>query len=62
MQQAGAEDKRSAVDEMRAAHAATKAGGEDEPAKNTTVGIMEEKFGQATGCQGMQEEGQKRQV
>ena len=61
MQNAGASDKQAAVEEMRAAKAQSDAQGGDEVSKNETLGKVEQTLGSATGCEGMQEEGQKRQ-
>lgn len=60
MQQAGADDKQAALDEMRAAKAAADAQG-GEVNKNETLGSVEQKLGSVTGCEGMVEEGAKRQ-
>ena len=60
MQKAGASDKSAAIDEMRAAkQASDEQGGQVN--KNPTVGKMEQTFGSVTGCEGMEEEGAKRQ-
>ena len=58
MQNAGAADKQAAVEEMRAAREAS--GGE--PSKNETLGKVEKTLGSVTGCEGMEEEGAKRQA
>lgn len=61
MQNAGAAEKQAAVEEMRAAKAqADSQGGELN--KNPTLGKVEQTLGSATGCEGMQEEGEKRQT
>ncbi|KAI4167736.1 MAG: hypothetical protein LQ343_006978 [Gyalolechia ehrenbergii] len=52
-----AETKDAAVEEMRAA----KAQSEGDPAKNETMGKVEEKLGGAVGCEGMVGEGKERQ-
>ncbi|KAL9012923.1 MAG: hypothetical protein Q9180_009055 [Flavoplaca navasiana] len=54
---AGAETKDAAVAEMRAA----KEQSQGEPAKNDTMGKVEEKLGSAVGCEGMVGEGKGRQ-
>ncbi|KAL9007778.1 MAG: hypothetical protein Q9180_009581 [Flavoplaca navasiana] len=54
---AGAETKDAAVAEMRAA----KEQSQGEPAKNDTMGKVEEKLGSAVGCEGMVGEGKERQ-
>ena len=61
MQDAGRADKQAAVDEMRAAKQASDAQG-GEISKNQTLGKVEQTFGSATGCEGMEEEGAKRQA
>ena len=61
MQNAGASDKQAAVEEMRAAKAQSDAQGSGDVSKNETLGKVEQTLGSATGCEGMQEEGQKRQ-
>ena len=61
MQNAGGADKQAAVDEMRAAKQASDAQGE-EISKNQTLGKVEQSFGSVTGCEGMEEEGAKRQA
>ena len=61
MQNAGASDKQAGLDEMRAAKAQSDAHGGD-VSKNSTLGTVEQKFGAATGCEGMEEEGAKRQA
>ena len=60
MQNAGASDKQAALGEMRAAKAQSDAQPGD-VSKNETIGKMEQKLGSATGCPGMEEEGEKRQ-
>ena len=60
MQNAGASDKSAALEEMRAAkNASDEQGGELN--KNATVGKVEQTLGNVTGCEGMEEEGVKRQ-
>ncbi|KAL8977865.1 MAG: hypothetical protein Q9205_006420 [Flavoplaca limonia] len=54
---AGAETKDAAVAEMRAA----KEQSQGEPAKNDTMGKVEEKLGSAVGCEGMVGAGKDRQ-
>ncbi|KAL8865241.1 MAG: hypothetical protein Q9198_009414 [Flavoplaca austrocitrina] len=54
---AAAETKDAAVAEMRAA----KEQSQGEPAKNDTMGKVEEKLGSAVGCAGMVGEGKERQ-
>ena len=61
MQNAGASDKQAAVGEMRAAKAQSDAQPGDVN-KNETLGKVEQKLGSVTGCEGMEEEGQKRQT
>ena len=60
MQNAGSADKQAAVDEMRAAKQASNTQG-GEISKNETLGKLEQTLGSATGCEGMEEEGAKRQ-
>ncbi|CAF9921661.1 hypothetical protein IMSHALPRED_005238 [Imshaugia aleurites] len=60
MQTAGSADKEAAVDEMRAAKQASDAQG-GEISKNQTLGKVEQSLGSAAGCEGMEEEGAKRQ-
>ena len=60
MQNAGAADKNAAVDEMRAAKQAADQQGGD-VSKNETLGKVEKTLGSVTGCEGMEEEGAKRQ-
>jgi len=60
MQNAGASDKQAAVEEMRAAKEVSDQQG-GEVSKNETMGKVEQKFGSVTGCEGMEEEGAKRQ-
>lgn len=60
MQNAGASDKEAAVEEMRAAkQLSDQQGGEVN--KNPTLGKVEQTMGSVTGCEGMEEEGAKRQ-
>ena len=60
MQNAGAADKSAAVDEMRKAkEIGEKEGGDLN--KNPTLGKVEQTLGSATGCEGMEDEGAKRQ-
>ena len=61
MQKAGSADKQAAIDEMRAAKQASEAQG-GEIGKNPTLGKVEQSLGSATGCEGMEEEGAKRQA
>ena len=61
MQNAGASDKQAAVEEMRAAKQASDAQG-GEVSKNETLGKVERTLGSVTGCEGMEDEGAKRQV
>ncbi|KAL8792019.1 MAG: hypothetical protein Q9195_005360 [Heterodermia aff. obscurata] len=58
--ESGAADKEYAVKEMRAAKEQSEASG-GEPAKNETVGKIESKLGNVTGCEGMVDEGKERQ-
>lgn len=60
MQNAGSADKQAAVEEMRAAKQASDAQG-GEISKNQTLGKVEQSLGSVTGCEGMEEEGSKRQ-
>ena len=60
MQNAGSSDKQAGLDEMRAAKAQSDAQG-GEVAKNPTLGKVERTLGSAAGCEGMEEEGAKRQ-
>lgn len=52
-------DKGMIVDRMKDWSADTLTGGE--PAKNETIGKVEEKLGSVTGCEGMVGEGKERQ-
>ena len=61
MQKAGAADKDAAIKEMRAAKEVADKQGED-LTKNSTMGKVEQTLGSATGCEGMEEEGAKRQA
>ncbi|KAL6718216.1 hypothetical protein ACLMJK_004304 [Lecanora helva] len=61
MQSAGAADKNAAVEEMRAAKEASEQQGGD-VSKNPTVGKVEQSLGNVTGCEGMEEEGARRQL
>ena len=61
MKNAGASDKQAAVDEMRAAKAQNEAQGDTEVMKNEALGKVEQTLGSAAGCEGMVEEGGKRQ-
>ena len=61
MQKAGSADKQTAVDEMRAAKQASEAQG-GEINKNPTLGKVEQSLGSVTGCEGMEDEGAKRQT
>lgn len=61
MQNAGSADKQAAVEEMRAAKQTSDAQGE-EISKNPTLGKVEKSLGSVTGCEGMEEEGAKRQA
>ena len=61
MQNAGSADKQIAIDEMRAAKEARDDQG-GEISKNATLGKVEKSLGSATGCEGMEEEGTKRQA
>ena len=61
MQNAGSADKQAAIDEMRAAKEASDTQGE-EISKNPTLGKVEQGLGSVTGCEGMEEEGAKRQA
>ncbi len=61
MQSAGAADKQAALDEMRAAKAQSDAQGGSDISKNETLGKVEQTLGGAAGCEGMVEEGEKRQ-
>ena len=60
MQNAGASDKQAALEEMRAAKAVGDQQG-GEVAKNATLGKVEQTLGSATGCEGLEEQGAKRQ-
>ena len=60
MQNAGSAEKQAAVEEMRAAKEASDSQG-GEINKNPTLGKVEQTLGSATGCEGMEEEGAKRQ-
>ena len=60
MQNAGATDKSAALEEMRAAKKVSDEQG-GEISKNPTVGKVEQTLGNVTGCEGMEEEGAKRQ-
>ncbi|KAL9098007.1 MAG: hypothetical protein Q9163_006244, partial [Psora crenata] len=63
MQKAGSAEKQAAVEEMRAAKAQSDAqGAGGEVAKNPVLGKVEQTLGSATGCEGMAEEGAKRQT
>jgi len=61
MQNAGASDKQAAVEEMRAAKEISEQQG-GEVSKNETMGKVEQTLGSVTGCEGMEEEGAKRQA
>ena len=61
MQNAGSSDKQAAIDEMRAAKAQSDEQGGGDVNKNETLGKMEKTMGSVTGCEGMEEEGAKRQ-
>ncbi len=61
MQNAGSADKQAAIDEMRAAKEASDSQG-GEVNKNATLGKVEKRLGSVTGCEGMEEEGAKRQA
>lgn len=61
MQNAGASDKQSALEEMRAAKAQSDQQGGD-LTKNPTLGKVEQTLGGVTGCEGMEDEGAKRQA
>lgn len=61
IQNAGASDKEAAVEEMRAAKQASDHQG-GEVNKNETLGKVEQTIGSVTGCEGMEEEGAKRQA
>lgn len=60
MQNAGASDKKVALDEMRAAKEISDQQG-GEVGKSETLGKVEKTLGSVTGCEGMEEEGAKRQ-
>ena len=60
MQTAGASDKNAAVEEMRKAKEVNEKEGGDLN-KNPTVGKVEQTLGNVTGCEGMEDEGAKRQ-
>ena len=60
MQNAGSADKQAAIDEMRAAKAQSDEQG-GELNKNPTLGKFEQTLGNVAGCEGMEEEGSKRQ-
>ena len=61
MQNAGASDKQEAIEEMRAAKQASDEQG-GQVTKNETLGKAEQTLGSVTGCEGMEEEGAKRQA
>ncbi len=61
MQNAGASDKQAALDEMRSAKAQGEQQG-GELNKNSTLGKVEQTLGGVTGCEGMEDEGAKRQA
>jgi len=60
MQNGGASDKQAALEEMRAAKAQSDQQG-GEVGKSATLGKVEQTLGGVTGCEGMEEEGAKRQ-
>lgn len=60
MQNAGASDKSVALEEMRAAKQMSDQQG-GEVSHNETLGKVEKTLGSVTGCEGMEEEGAKRQ-
>jgi uncharacterized protein YjbJ (UPF0337 family) len=60
MQNAGASDKSAAIGEMRAAKQVSDQQG-GEVSRNETLGKVEKTLGSVTGCEGMEEEGAKRQ-
>ena len=60
MQNAGSSDKQAALEEMRAAKSQSDAQG-GAVSKNPTLGKVEQTLGNAAGCEGMEEEGAKRQ-
>ncbi|KAK4690464.1 hypothetical protein P7C71_g6334, partial [Lecanoromycetidae sp. Uapishka_2] len=60
LQNSGASDKQSALDEMRAAKNISDQQGGGDVTKNPTLGSVEQKLGSVTGCEGMEEEGAKR--
>ena len=61
LQNTGASDKQAGLDEMRAAKAQNDEQG-SEVNKNETLGKVEKTLGGAVGCEGMEEEGGKRQA
>lgn len=60
MQNAGSAEKQAAREQMRAAKQTDDASGGD-VSKNPTLGKVEQSLGSAAGCEGMVEEGAKRQ-
>ena len=61
MQNAGASDKQAAIEEMKAAKQLSDEQG-GQVSKNETLGKAEQTLGSVTGCEGMEEEGAKRQA
>ena len=61
MQNSGASDKQAAIEEMKAAKQASDEQG-GQVSKNETLGKAEQTLGSVTGCEGMEEEGAKRQA
>ena len=62
MQNSGNSDKQAALGEMRAAKAQRDEQSGGEVNKNETLGKVEKSLGSVTGCEGMEEEGAKRQA
>ena len=58
-QTSGQDDKSTAVEEMRAAK--KESDGQGGTTGNATVGMVEQKLGNVTGCEGMQEDGGAKQ-
>ena len=61
MQNAGASNKQAAIEEMKAAKQLSDEQG-GQVTKNETLGKAEQTLGSVTGCEGMEEEGAKRQA
>lgn len=54
--ESGEQTKREAVEDMKAASAASS----NEPTQSSVLGTAEKKLGEATGCEGMEKEGAER--